>query len=496
MFQAQISALKNSTMEYIANNRKYIKNGIIDSKQDILDMGLEFVGDALEIDDNSYYASTQAIEYCYLSGRGFVEVNGEFVPIVPELHPTEFLIGKNVSLDSRFDDSKECILAGVVQTNSLISASVFPFYFHNENFDGIWARSSETFNSSDPKEVTLNLSDNQYDGEFTITDYVGGFLFDDRRVIVNADGIITDASEGFLELADNEIVLPYELYAKIFNANSKWYYISANLTELHVIPQEIGQTFDLKFYEYDTGELLADYGEVKLVGVAFALDGYKETIEKNIAVSNKLGRRICADLSIPRILVSVDSIKDLNSFVTTLRNDYLGFIENAGSIEVTSHTGQSTFTVHIAEMAYRFEEIITLLSIVFLAIGVALLIVLVLLVINLISFSIANRKKEVGILSALGASNGDITSIFLLETLIISSISFVILLTLLFVSEWAFNSILSSAYLLNIVFPFLRVDLVSIAVLVGTAFGLLLLAALMPIRKIIKLKPIDAIRNV
>ena len=167
-----------------------------------------------------------------------------------------------------------------------------------------------------------------------------------------------------------------------------------------------------------------------------------------------------------------------------------------GTIETTSYTGQSTNEVDVANMIYEFEETIKLLSIVFAVICIILLIVLILLVINLISFSIANRKKEIGILSALGTSNKDITSIFLLETLIISAISFAILLVMVFVFAWAFNSILSRGYLLNIVFPFLRVDLITVATLIAMSFGLLLLAALIPIRKIIKLKPIDAIRNV
>lgn len=261
------------------------------------------------------------------------------------------------------------------------------------------------------------------------------------------------------------------------------------------MPQEIGQTFDLKFYEYDTGELLADYGEVKLAGVAFARDEMVQSIANQIVVSKKFARKLSADLAFPTLLVQVSSVKNLSKFVYTLRNVYQGYVHNAGSVAATTHTGQTSLDVDIAVTTYEFEVVIKLVSIVFLLIGAVLLIVLVLLVINLISFSIASRKKEVGILSALGASSGDITSIFLLETLIISAISFVVILALAFIFQWVFNRILSSAYLLNIVIPFLRVDIVTVATLTVSAFGLLLLAALIPIRKIIKLKPIDAIRN-
>ncbi len=487
------SPLKNSTLNYIADNSKYIKNGIIVSKQDILDFGLSFVGEALELDDNSYYTTDAEIERCYEWGDGFVEIDGQYVSIVKEYHPIEFLVGKKVFLGKSFDDSVECVLAGVIRTDNLVNASALPWCFCNSNFEGTYVRSQYTFNSTDPKDVTLQLSDKKFDEKFEITSYLGGFLVEDRSVIVTASGIRERIEN--VSFADNDIILPYELYAKIFEAKSKWYYVSPNLTEMLKVPEEIGKTFDLQLYEYGSGELLADYGKVRLAGVAFAKDGQEEMITNQIGISKKLCRQILLDIDNPIILIQSKSVKNISSFVTTLRNDYQGYIDNAGSVKATSHTGQSEQNVNLANMAYEFEQIIRLLSIVFLVIGVILLIVLVLLVINLISFSIASRKKEVGILSALGASNGDITSIFLLETLIISAISFVILLALTFIFEWAFNSILSSAYLLNMVFPFLRVDLVTIAVLVGAAFVLLLLAALVPIRKIIKLKPIDAIRN-
>lgn len=80
--------------------------------------------------------------------------------------------------------------------------------------------------------------------------------------------------------------------------------------------------------------------------------------------------------------------------------------------------------------------------------------------------------------------------------MVISSISFVVILTLAIVFQYVFNKVLSSGYMLSIVFPFLQVNILTIATLVVTAFGLLLLTALLPVRKIIKLKPVDAIRNI
>lgn len=252
----------------------------------------------------------------------------------------------------------------------------------------------------------------------------------------------------------------------------------------------------MQFYEYGKDELLVDYGTVKIAGIAFSADGFDNGTKNTIGVNKKLAQRIFRDLGSQSILIQVDSVQNLKKFVTTLRNDYEGFISNAGFINNVSPNGEILATSPISSLAYEFDQVLKVVSIVLLVIGAVLLLVLILMFINLISFSIANRKKEIGILSALGTSNKDITSIFLLETMVISSISFVVILTLAIVFQYVFNNVLSSGYMLSIVFPFLQVDILTVATLVVTAFGLLLLTALLPVRKIIKLKPVDAIRNI
>ena len=495
MFEPYDTMLRNSTFQYIAENSNHLKSNIVNSKQDLLDMGLSFVGESLELDDNSYYATTYAIQQCYDREPGFVEVDGEFVEIVKELHPIEFLIGKRVMLDGQFSEESPCILAGVILAESK-NELVLPMYFYNENFSGILGRSSKTFNATDPKETTMKLSDSKYDGKFEITDYINSFLIYNYSVVISQNGLLTQENTPNLNLEDNEIIMSYELYARIFGADSKWYYINRDLTEIRNTPKEIGQELTLQFYEYGKDELLVDYGTVKIAGIAFSADGFDNGTKNTIGTSKKLAKKICRDLSSESVLIQVDSVQNLKKFVTTLRNDHEGFISNAGFINNVSPNGEILATSPISSLAYEFDQVLKVVSIVLLVIGAVLLLILILMFINLISFSIANRKKEIGILSALGTSNKDITSIFLLETMVISSISFVVILTLAIVFQYVFNKVLSSGYMLSIVFPFLQVNILTIATLVVTAFGLLLLTALLPVRKIIKLKPVDAIRNI
>lgn len=127
--------LKNDTKKYIENNCRYICNGLVDCKQDISDFGLEFVGEALELDDNSFYVTTEELELMYDSSNSSVEVNGKFIDIVKENHPIEFLIGKAVKGASIAEPS---VLAGVIDSGELVRVQhILPGYFYNKNFAGL-----------------------------------------------------------------------------------------------------------------------------------------------------------------------------------------------------------------------------------------------------------------------------------------------------------------------------------------------------------------------
>ena len=121
--------------------------------------------------------------------------------------------------------------------------------------------------------------------------------------------------------------------------------------------------------------------------------------------------------------------------------------------------------------------------------------ILILLVTNLISLSITGRKKEIGILSALGTSNKDIAKIFIIETLVIATITFVVVLIGSFVFAAVFNQYYSQKEKLILNIPYFNVDVLTVVTIAVASIGLPLLGALLPLRKISKFKPIDAIRN-
>ena len=118
------------------------------------------------------------------------------------------------------------------------------------------------------------------------------------------------------------------------------------------------------------------------------------------------------------IVIKRDSVKNLSSFLTTLRNRYQGYVSKVGQDE--------SIGCDFAEIAHGFEVDMTRFKQLFTLLSTVLMIILLLFVVNLITFSIHDRSKEIGILSALGARNKDIVKIFIYETLIVSTTTFVL----------------------------------------------------------------------
>lgn len=480
----------DATANYIEKNSTCIKNGYIEKKQDILDFGLSFVGEALELDDNSFYLTTTGLEDAYKSKYSYIELDGEAVKLIKERHPAESLVGKKIDIGTF--DSIYYKVAGVVDLTKCnpLTEAVFPQYFAKESFAGKKISSSNQ-NASEIPDFTIQFGEVKYSKEFWAVNDLSSLVPGGGKILTERGLQKWDE----VTLADDEIALSFNLYAQLFDASPKWSYVSTDLTKVISVPEHIGQSFSLKLYHYESGKLLCDIGELKIAGIGFSYKDYEEsehyvttdTIPRFTAGANTI-RKINVALNGQNFLVEVASIHNLQKFLVNFRNKYEGYIADAGS--ENNDLGGS---ISYSNFMYGFEQDIYLLKIIFLALAVLLSLILLLLVINLISFNILNRKKEIGILSALGATNRDLTKIFLIETLLIAAVTFVFNLVAIIVAAVIFNNLFSAGITLSA--PLLRVDIFTVITLIVVSFGLLFLAALIPIRKIIKLKPIDAIKN-
>ena len=336
---SKYAALMEQTLEYLDKHTEFIMNSTVQNKRHMLNFGFSFVGDAQELNSQSFYVTSDALEESINKGHAQVLIDGELVQVVKELHPTEFLIGKQVNLSLFYCDRDNLpILAGVVDSNAI-----------------------------------------------------------------------------------HEMVREY--------------------TPQVFIPSDF--------------------------------------VYKNNAVVGYWGP----------FYVKTSSVLNLQGFLGHLTNTYRCQVIVAG--QMTEEEGGS-HSQDVSEVMVEVQSAIMMFAMMSGVLCIVMVIILVLLVINLISFNIADSKKEIGILSALGASHANVAGIFICEVLVIAVICFVVALASAFGFAEFINAWFNSGFVQEL--NYLSVDIVSVVVLLASSFGLLTLAALIPLRKISTLNPIDAIR--
>ncbi len=145
----------------------------------------------------------------------------------------------------------------------------------------------------------------------------------------------------------------------------------------------------------------------------------------------------------------------------------------------------------IAQEVNYINETVDELSLVFMWVGIVLAVFSALLLSNFISVSIANKKKEIGILRAVGARGTDVFKIFFAESLTIAIICTVISLAISIVGCGLLNTELGAMLSGVSLFVF---GPISIAILLGVAIGTAAIATFLPVYLAARKKPVDSIR--
>ncbi len=138
------------------------------------------------------------------------------------------------------------------------------------------------------------------------------------------------------------------------------------------------------------------------------------------------------------------------------------------------------------------SDIVSELSVVFLVIGLVLAVFSSLLLFNFISMSISNKKKEIGILRAVGARGTDVFKIFFSESGIIVGICTVLALIGTTILTVVINNILRDSIGFDVtLFVF---GPVPILVMIAVALIVALLSTFLPVYFTARKKPVESIR--
>lgn len=139
---------------------------------------------------------------------------------------------------------------------------------------------------------------------------------------------------------------------------------------------------------------------------------------------------------------------------------------------------------------YNAAESLEIMEQVFLWSGLVMAVFAMLLLFNFISASIADKKKEIGILRAVGAKSSDVFMIFFVESLIIALICFALATAACFaVCPWL-NSQVAAIVGLDI----MSVGPLTILVMFGIALVTSVIATFLPVYSISKKRPVESIR--
>ncbi len=129
----------------------------------------------------------------------------------------------------------------------------------------------------------------------------------------------------------------------------------------------------------------------------------------------------------------------------------------------------------------------------FMYVAIAFAVFAALMLMNFISTSINHKKREIGVLRALGARGSDIFGIFFNEATIIALINFVLSAVATLVGCAIINAAIIGK--LGYSIALLNAGIRQVILILAVSWGSALLASLLPTTKISRKRPIDAINN-
>lgn len=140
-----------------------------------------------------------------------------------------------------------------------------------------------------------------------------------------------------------------------------------------------------------------------------------------------------------------------------------------------------------------FESLLAMFRTVFLYVSIGLAVFSALLLVNFISASITYKKREIGILRAVGAKSSDVFKIFFSEAFVIAIINFAIAALGAGIGSIFLNNMIVDA--IGALGNFFMFSIRQIALMLLLSLGVAFIASFIPVYLIAKKRPVEAIRS-
>lgn len=141
----------------------------------------------------------------------------------------------------------------------------------------------------------------------------------------------------------------------------------------------------------------------------------------------------------------------------------------------------------------QVNNMIEMLAEVFFYVGIGFVVFAALLLINYITISISYKKKEIGILRAIGARGNDVVGIFFKEAMIIALINFLIATTMAVGTILYLNNLMRNEY--GILITILNFGVRQIVLMLLVSVFIAFISSSIPVSRVARKRPIDAIRD-
>ncbi len=475
---------------------------LIESKADLRAMGIPLYEGAASDDFSGVYLSDVAVrdflrvgyafadgttDYAKMGGKVLSVPNSEntyYVPIsgvirtglIDHLLPVEGF--KNTTLELK----RELTLAERNAFAELTSAAFMTEELYVNHFAP---------NPLDPQKIDVFTFTYGREGEtFTakaIREYVPHGMESSAFVLSQAGVSVVLDPDARYSLSEGEVLLPVNTYNLLF-PDDKIDCSGIDFEDLQTLPtltaRHLGEKINLSVQRKTVNRNLLTQPEFTVTGVLFA-DNPAYLEEKNAGylylqkgVSEELLHQDFLLLgNNNNLLLTYSDAEDLGKVLTLLREDYGVAVANS---------------YYFAEIFYKLNDVFQQIANVFLLLFLFSLFVSVLLLINLISFSVTARKKEIGILKALGTGNFDLKKIFIVEAMILGGIALLVGAGgTVWLVEYA-NSLITYFEAGMIFFAATPATYLLMAVMTLVVMPLL---AFLPLYRITKLNPVDAIKK-
>lgn len=349
-----------------------------------------------------------------------------------------------------------------------------------------------------------------YDGEKMPLTYISNIS--SKINIFDAYDLTGNRVENVIGL--DECYIPVDmLYSLISNYNPEESNYSEYYEDLNLIREYVDS---LQNYEVDIDTKVYNYKEY----VAPFIDKYQILAETITFEQEELAREYNFKLSgicfNEGILLVNQSVVDENvekwhqdDYETSYVHNEEAYISGvyvnlANSKEVTRELVENSFNVAADDSFYKINSttsqnvanvssMVNDFSKIFLWVGIVLIVFSMLLFFNFISVSITNKKKEIGILRAVGARGTDVFKIFFSESFVIALICFILAIVGSFFVVDLINTEIANS-LGNI--KLLIFGYISIAIIFGIAVITAILSTFLPVYNIAKRKPVESIKAI